>query len=266
MTGGFSSLPTQIAGIDAVAADSAMTFCRHTHDQFGIGLILHGAQQSASGRGPVEAEAGDVITVNPGEVHDGKPLGQGGRAWRMIYIDPEIVWAAGLDLTEGRRRQIELARPVARDIRLADEVGSLFSSVTAAFSQDVRLITEERLFSILMSLTEERLPRTSPDGRLRAALQRLEEDPARAVSLQELADLAGLSRFQVLRAFVKQTGLPPHAYQRQCRLHLARRLIRARTPLTQAALQAGFADQSHMHRLFVRSYGMTPGAYAMAAR
>lgn len=48
------------------------------HDQFGIGLVERGAQKSLSGRGMVEAEAGHVITVNPGEVHDGIPLGEGG--------------------------------------------------------------------------------------------------------------------------------------------------------------------------------------------
>jgi AraC-like DNA-binding protein len=266
MNGRFLSLPSSIPGIDAVAADSAMTFCRHTHDQFGLGIILRGAQRSSSGRGPVEAEAGDVITVNPGEVHDGKPVGAGGRAWRMIYLDPQIVWAAGLDLTDGKHRQLELARPVARDGRLTDDVLALITAVTAGPPGDAMLMVEERLLALLMHLTEERLEQTPPDARLKSALQRLEDDPARPVTLQDLADLAGLSRFQVLRAFVKETGLPPHAYQRQCRLHLARRLIRAKRSLAEAALEAGFADQSHMSRLFVRSYGMTPGVYSAAVR
>lgn len=266
MNGRFLSLPSGMSGIDAVVADSAMTFCRHTHDQFGIGVILRGAQQSASGRGHVEAEAGDVITVNPGEVHDGKPLGEGGRAWRMIYLDPQIVWAAGLDLTDGKHRQLELTRPVARDHRLADEAAALFAAATAAPVKDAPLMVEERLFSLLMHLAEERPAQTLPDARLRCALQRLQEDPAQPVTLQDLADLTGLSRFQVLRAFLKMTGLPPHAYQRQCRLHLARRLLRQRKPLAEAALEAGFADQSHMNRLFVKTYGMTPGAYAAAVR
>ena len=266
MNGRFLSLPSCVPGIDAVAADSAMTFCRHTHDQFGIGVILRGAQQSASGRGPVEAEAGDVITVNPGEVHDGRPLGEGGRAWRMVYLDPQIVWAAGLDLTGGRDRQIELTKPVARDERLAGAAKALFAAATAVPMKDSPLMVEERLFSLLMHLAEERPVQTLTDARLRCALQRLEEDPAGPVTLQDLADLAGRSRFQVLRACIKATGLPPHAYQRQCRLHLARRLIRNRKSLAEAALEAGFADQSHMNRLFVRNYGMTPGAYAAAVR
>ncbi|SQI36332.1 AraC-like ligand binding domain [Serratia plymuthica] len=56
-----------------VTADTDFSFGRHTHDQFGIGLMDRGAQKSLSGRGRVESSAGDIITVNPGEVHDGSP-------------------------------------------------------------------------------------------------------------------------------------------------------------------------------------------------
>jgi len=66
-------------GVEAVAADSGHTFPRHTHGQFGIGIVDRGAQKSFSGRGTVEAGAGDVITVNPLEVHDGTPIGDAGR-------------------------------------------------------------------------------------------------------------------------------------------------------------------------------------------
>jgi AraC-like DNA-binding protein len=73
-----------------------------------------------------------------------------------------------------------------------------------------------------------------------------------------------LSRFQVVRAFVKATGLTPHAYLIQCRIDLARRLIGGGTRLAEAALASGFADQSHMTRVFVRRYGISPRVYAGA--
>jgi AraC-like DNA-binding protein len=41
-------------------------------------------------------------------------------------------------------------------------------------------------------------------------------------------------------------------------------MIRAGTPLSEVAVAAGFADQSHMSRLFKRTYGLTPGRWAMA--
>lgn len=68
-----------------------------------------------------------------------------------------------------------------------------------------------------------------------------------------------------MRAFAKVFGVTPYAYVVERRLLNARRLIVSGEPLASAALEAGFADQSHMHRLFVRRYGYTPGALARAA-
>ncbi|MCT6716748.1 AraC family transcriptional regulator, partial [Staphylococcus aureus] len=64
----------------------------------------------------------------------------------------------------------------------------------------------------------------APDA-IRIARMRIDDDPAAAVSLLDLAQETGLSRFQVLRGFARVTGLTPHAYQLQRRVALARRLI-----------------------------------------
>ena len=94
----------------------------------------------------------------------------------------------------------------------------------------------------------------------------IDADPSAHLTLTRLAQEAGLSKFQLLRAFCKATGFTPHAYLMQRRIALARRLIAARTPLAEAALAAGFADQSHMTRSFVRRYGVSPKRYAEAVR
>ncbi|MBQ2649011.1 MAG: helix-turn-helix transcriptional regulator, partial [Achromobacter sp.] len=99
---------------------------------------------------------------------------------------------------------------------------------------------------------------------IRHALALIDDAPAAALSLADLARACGLSRFQVLRGFSRATGMTPHAYQVQRRLLLARRLLRHGMALADAAASAGFADQSHMTRLFTRAYGVSPGRYALA--
>lgn len=78
--------------------------------------------------------------------------------------------------------------------------------------------------------------------------------------------MAGISKYQVLRRFQKAYGLPPHAWLLQQRAERARRLIRDGSGLALAATSAGFADQSHMTRVFVRQFGFTPGAWRRAAQ
>src|SRR3546814_5566333 len=97
--------------ITVVDAHSDRSFARHAHDTFGIGLITEGAQRSWSGRGAVEAACGQLITVNPGEVHDGKPVGPA-RSWSMLYLSPRLVGDIIADATEGRIAVRELHQPV----------------------------------------------------------------------------------------------------------------------------------------------------------
>nr|WP_272942491.1 helix-turn-helix transcriptional regulator [Novosphingobium sp. Rr 2-17] len=84
--------------------------------------------------------------------------------------------------------------------------------------------------------------------------------------MADLAGESGLSRFQVVRGFKRAFGLAPHAYLLQCRINLTRRLIASGLPLAEAAIASGFADQSHMTRLFARNFGVSPGAFGRATR
>src|ERR1700682_1741471 len=80
-----------IPGIAPMMFASNHHFPRHSHDQFGAGVITSGGQRSWSGVGTVRASAGDVIMVNPGEMHDGAPLDGAVREWRIIYLNPAVV-------------------------------------------------------------------------------------------------------------------------------------------------------------------------------
>ena len=253
-------------GVDAVSADTAHAFGRHTHDQFGIGVILRGAQKSMSGRGIVEAEAGDVITVNPGEVHDGSPLGESGRAWRMLYFDPAALDGPIRALTDSNADSAELSHPAMRDPTSAACFLSLFRAMTDPHGGYSEIEARENLLLLLARLIDrcdqERQP-GAPKG-IEEARERIDDDPSAPLSLGELAAIGGVSQFQLVRGFSRATGLTPHAYLVQRRLQRARKMIVEGATLADAAQAAGFADQSHMTRLFVRAYGMSPGLYAAA--
>lgn len=262
--GRFAIFRTGIDGIEAVFADSRHCFARHSHDAYGIGVIERGAQKSTSGRGMVEAGAGHAITVNPGEVHDGRPVGDAPRAWRMLYMQPAVVAAAAADIFEGDPRE-EFHAPVLEDARIAGLVSAALAALTGR--EAAPSAGEEALLVLLAALLRERSPRRegAASSAVLRARDRLDGDPASAVSLQDLSAECGIGRFRLVRDFARITGLTPHAYGLQRRTELARRLIADGTPLAEAAAAAGFADQSHMTRNFTRRYGYTPGLY-LAAR
>jgi AraC-like DNA-binding protein len=224
--------------------------------------MVAGAQRSWSGRGTVEAVAGNVITVNPGEVHDGAPIG-GSRAWSMLFVSADDMGALVSDVREGASTDMEFSQPVVRERQAA----LLFATVQAAIHDGSNAAAEEGLISLVASLQgATRHERPAVPRSLLHARASIDDDPTGLHSLGQLAEYAGISRFQALRGFARLTGLTPHSYVVQRRLDLARSLIRAGGALADVAAASGFADQSHLHRCFTRRYGLTPGAYAAAYR
>ncbi len=256
--------PTARQGMQIVLGDSERVYARHTHEVYSLGLIVRGGQRWFSGRGMVEALVGDVIMSNPNEVHDGKPLGDDGRRWHMLNLEQSLIRHVLQQLDLGDPARYEFTSPVVSDARLSIMVRRLFELATVS-NEDLEF--DSVLAGILRSLGP--APRNALSGisaTIAFARDRIDDDPCATLTLGELARIANLSPWQFLRSFARSTGMTPHAYQKQRRLDLSRRLIKQGRPLAEAAAMSGFADQSHMTRHFRATYGMTPAVWATAMR
>lgn len=249
-----------LPGVEALSLLSEQRFPRHAHDHYGIGVIASGAQASWSTIGPVESVAGDVIMVNPGEVHDGTPIG-GARGWHMLYVEPDLVTRELAGDIQGDA----VFQPVARDPQLAAAIMGLFDAVPCLGDAP-----DERLLACLARIVQQhrlggtRVPRASPP--VARAQEWIEAEPEAATSLSALAAACDVSRFQLIRGFLRELGTTPHAYRIQLRVRLARRYLAQGRPVAEAALLTGFADQSHLTRAFVRQLGITPARYQATLR
>jgi AraC-like DNA-binding protein len=258
-----------LTGIDAMAATSSRSYPRHTHDQYGIGVIDRGGHASLSGRGQVEAGKGSLIFVNPGEVHDGRALGGRPRSWRILYFEPQTMMAARDDVHEGATAFPCFAAPVFTYDPLRRALDAAFKSVVGDAGGCQEMIAETavlRLVSLLsVHLTSKALRNIHSTVSIRRARDRIDADPAAPLTLASLAAESGSSRYQLLRAFAREIGMTPHAYIIQQRLALARRMLRTGSALVNAASVAGFSDQSHFTRAFGRQFGVTPARYRAGA-
>jgi AraC-like DNA-binding protein len=261
---------TIINGIDAMSAATSRAFPRHTHDQYGVGVIDRGGHVSLSDRGQVEAGAGNLIFVNPGEVHDGRAVGGQSRSWRILYFEPAAMAAASADVLEGAHTDPAFAAPVFTDTRLRRVFDAAFAGATQQDQDGHTMVAETatlRLVAFLgANLSSKPRSASRSTVSIRRVRDRIDADPAAHLSLTGLAGEAGASRYQLIRAFARELGLTPHAYIVQQRLALARRLMRAGSTLVDAAATAGFCDQSHLTRAFARQFGVTPARYASRAK
>jgi len=117
-----------LPGVELMRASSARTLHRHIHDHFGIGIIDWGGHTSISDAGQIEALAGDLIFVNPGEVHDGRPLSKQWRSWRMLYLDVSVIKGAYSDATGGAAGDVVFPSPVLTHSRFRNIYESAFAA------------------------------------------------------------------------------------------------------------------------------------------
>lgn len=149
------------------------------------------------------------------------------------------------------------------DGELGAQAGSAIMAESLARAIGVSLLRE------FAHLPSARPAEAAPPVAVLRTVELMRQRLASSLSLEELAQHAGVSPFHFARLFKTATGHPPHEYLIRLRVDHAQELIaRQGRTLTMAAIaqESGFADQSHMTRHFRRVLGVTPGEYAEARR
>lgn len=256
-------------GMECLAARfNTHRYVPHTHETYVVGTIVAGCETYVVRGARRFAGPGTFCLINPGEVHDGEPYGEG-YAYRMTYPSVEVVRAVAEEVT-GRR---VASTPFFRAPDIHDpETAALFVSAHRALASEDTLAADQRFVSMLGIALARHADIGGPAllGRERGPVERakawLEAHMAEDVDLASVAAEAGLSRFHLIRAFRKETGLTPHAWLADLRVLRARRLLREGMGPADVAHACGFADQSHLTRAFKARIGTTPGRFRAAVR
>lgn len=252
---------------------------RHSHDTYSLGVTDTGAQSFTCRGAARTSAAGMVMAFNPDDPHDGQATDGEGFTYRMIHIGPELVSRVLADAA-GRPAGLPLfAEPVLGDAVLAARLRDLHR---ALLGDATTLRRDELLAAVVLAAarqagTRQGTPALPTQARTtesatadtrqvaRRARDLIADRRLDDINAGHLAEVTGRSRFAVHRAFTHVYGMSPGDYQRQLRLREARSLIAAGRPISEAAALAGFADQSHLSRWFLRYYGVTPGRYQRAS-
>lgn len=238
---------------------TGLTFARHSHDECVIGVNLVGEEKVWLDRREFDAGSGSITLYNPGQIQGGGAAD--GAPWQFVslYATADQL-AADLGLVH-----LEFDRSLCFQPDLALR---LATAITGALSRDtlVRELSEEALVLLLGDVVKAsgvRLPGSANPGKplVNRAQELLAEQLHQPLTLDHLGDELGLSKFHLLRAFQKETGLTPREWAMQLRTRRAKGLLRNGVAVSDVAHDLGFADQSHLNRHFRAAYGITPGRY-----
>lgn len=272
--------------------DSRKPYAAHFHSGFSLGLILGGRTRFVCGREEHLAETGDLVLIEPEMVHNCNPVDGEARSYHMLHLDRN--WC--LDLAaRSPDSTLRLKKRVLKDKDVFGQISRFVEKVQKGIFEDEAAFAA-LVGRLLKDLSAEAAgPSEESGGRRlleRFAVEMLfspkqnvgfvediaftgrgmtatEAQIALAGNLEnplpvvEVARRLGLRRESFIRRFRRGRGLTPGAFQQCLRLLEGRRLLRQGHSIAEAAAAAGYADQSHFHRMFVRYFSATPRQYRL---
>jgi AraC-like DNA-binding protein len=105
-------------------------------------------------------------------------------------------------------------------------------------------------------------PSARDSRRIAAVLRHIEHHADEPAALDDLAALAGMSKYHFLRVFQAVAGMTPYQFLLHCRMReAATRLKSSAAPVSHIAYAAGFGDLSTFNRRFRDIFGLSPKAF-----
>ena len=107
----------------------------------------------------------------------------------------------------------------------------------------------------------------APSGRFAQLLSWVREHLDAPLTVEDLAEQAGMSSRHFTRAFIAETGITPSKAVERLRIEVARQRVQSSSEAIELVAQStGFRDPERMRRAFIRAFGQPPQSLRRAAR
>ncbi|MFW1672676.1 AraC family transcriptional regulator [Acinetobacter baumannii] len=243
----------------------------HSHPTFSIGAIDEGNSVFQSSFGTAQKISAGTLVIVPAHVeHSCNPMPNQAWSYQMLHLD--LAWLNQL-YSEFQEQGLDLHIPQHKPLIIKDE--SLYEAFTEMNetlfdAQKLIFVKEQSLLHCLIHLL---LPHfileeiQKPQYLYKDFLKLIDviSSSEGFISLEELAQRVGLSRYAIIRLFKANVGLTPHAFQINLKINQAREQLKQGVPLAELAVNLGFSDQSHFHKAFKAHTGVTPRQFQLAA-
>ncbi len=218
-------------------------------------VVMQGRLETRIGRGAKRVIAGgpgEALFYPKGEPHEEQALGKG------MFESYHVGWISD----DARVRDWPLV--------LRDRTGRVGQAIRWMYdlSRTPGAAAEETINALMRAIVHELStgPRTAENEMVVRVQAHVEQHLTEPLELDDLAAVAGMSKFHFSRVFTAATSITPMAYVRDARLRTARTLLQTTPlPLRTIAEMAGFSDQPQFSRVFKRVVGEAPGAFRQRA-
>lgn len=239
---------------------------KHSHPEYQLGITLNRPGKYYYRGAYHTLPIGELSIISSGEIHQPNDINYlPQRAiFLMMQIQPQLLQAAASEIVQTADYPF-FSGPVLRDCTVANLYRQLYLTIEQKASQ---LTIDTCLENLLTRLVVRHAHQSPSPLKLKSVptaialvCDYLRTHYADNVSLAQLAQVAGLSRFYLSRLFRREMGLSLSAYQMQLRIDRAKKLLSKGMAIATIASLTGFYDQSHFTSYFKRLVGVTPANY-----
>jgi len=192
-------------------------------------------------------------------------------AYAHIFIDPGLVDRAVQEHFDRDPRHVQLVDCVAAESPLVRALFMAMLTEIEARGPLIRLKLDTLLQTLLVQLVCERstldaatpgVPHSLAPSRLRRVLDFIEAHLAEEIDLDDLAAVAGSSRFHFSHAFRDATGFPPYRFLVHRRIAAAKPLLlEDKLSIEHVAIRCGFKSSAQFAVMFKQVFGTTPSRF-----
>ena len=250
----------------AYTAGAVEPITKHNHEEYQFALS-YDHEGEYTYRGEVHSiPAGHLSVVHSGEVHapSDRTFLHKPAHFAMAHIHPKWFEAVAAEVLAVSAYQPFFAPILRKDAFL----NQLFLQLSSVADKSSQLEQDVALWNFLSCLigryAQDRFEHKSHKSSRKSVLlarDYLRDRYAEDVSLEQLSQVAGISRYHLCRLFRKEMGVSVSVYQTQLRLTQARKLLAKGSTIAESAIATGFYDQSHFGKHFKRHTGATPAKY-----
>jgi len=238
-----------------------LTLPKHVHDHTCIGFVIEGQCEERLSGGVMDLSQHKLFFRRAGEIHTNSAGSNGFRCLIAEVTDGWLDHIRDHGTLPGQPRCFHNAEMSWLSMRLYQEcrLGEFASP----------LAIEGLMLEIAAGfIREQRLDRHSHSPIwLRNAREALHANHHESVRLGTVAAWIGIHPVHLAREFRKHHGCTVGQYVRKLRVETARRkLMESDSPLAVIALEAGFANQAHLCKIFKLATGVSPARYRAAAK
>lgn len=235
-------------------------FCRHTHQRLCLGMVEEGERILLCGEKSHRIRPGEMFLLLPGQPHACES--KDGHDYQLLLLEPEL---PGKFLPEAAYGNVRTVFSMDACLERFRRLGNVLAGEECVFYKQAELTALlGEAFESAGVMPFEGSAAAVDEGKLMQVRLHIEQNYARTITLEQLAKVAELSPYHLLRRFARCFGVPPHAYLQQERIRQARALLARGHSGAEIALAVGFGDQSHFCNVFKKLMGISPGRYAEA--